>query len=132
MTLVASQKTCRVLYRAFEEDFYDRVRGYRGTNPYEKALRKRSVWVEPLFAEAKNWHGMRKCRLRRLKKVNIEAFLLLRCGSRMSILDSAGREYPILHFTAKVLHVSWRELSELDAPNSWDCVAPYLTKRHTC
>lgn len=30
-------------YRPFEEDFYDRVRGYRGTFAYEKALRKRQV-----------------------------------------------------------------------------------------
>ncbi len=43
----------RMLYRPFEEDFYDRVRAYRGTYPYDKALRKRRVWVEPLFAEAK-------------------------------------------------------------------------------
>jgi transposase len=56
----------RVLYRPFEEDFYDRVRAYHGTYPYEKALRKRRVWVEPLFAEAKDWHGMRRFRLRRL------------------------------------------------------------------
>ena len=33
----------RVLYRPFEEDFYDRVRAYRGTFPYAKALRKRKV-----------------------------------------------------------------------------------------
>jgi hypothetical protein len=26
------------------------------TEPYLKALRKRSVWVEPLFAEGKDWH----------------------------------------------------------------------------
>ena len=44
----------RMLYRPFEEDFYDRVRGYRGTFAYEKALRKRRVWVEPLLAEAKD------------------------------------------------------------------------------
>jgi hypothetical protein len=47
----------RMLYRPFEKDFYDRVRGYRGTFAYEKALRKRRVWVEPLFAEAKDWHS---------------------------------------------------------------------------
>jgi hypothetical protein len=47
----------RVLYRSFEEDFYDRVRAYRGTFAYEKALRKRSVWVEPLFAEPKSGTG---------------------------------------------------------------------------
>jgi len=45
----------------------------RGTFPYEKALRKRRVWVEPLFGEAKDWHAMRRFRLRRLEKVNAEA-----------------------------------------------------------
>ena len=43
----------RTVYRPRDEDYYDRVRAYRGTHPYEKALRKRKVWVEPLFAEAK-------------------------------------------------------------------------------
>jgi hypothetical protein len=31
--------------------------------------------VEPLFGEAKDWHGMRRFRLRRLEKVNAEALL---------------------------------------------------------
>jgi DDE family transposase len=39
-------------------------------------LRKRQVWVEPLFAEAKEWHGMQRFRLRRLWRVNSEAFLI--------------------------------------------------------
>jgi Transposase DDE domain len=71
----------RVLYRPFDEDFYERVRHYRGRGPYEKALRKRAVWVEPLFGEAKEWHGMDRFRLRRLKKVNMEA-LLVASGQR--------------------------------------------------
>jgi hypothetical protein len=29
------------------------VRGYHLTEAYQKAMRKRKVWVEPLFAEAK-------------------------------------------------------------------------------
>jgi transposase len=66
----------RILYRPFDEDFYDRVRRYRGTEPYEKALRKRQVWVEPLFGEAKEWHGMDRFRLRTLKKANIEALMV--------------------------------------------------------
>jgi hypothetical protein len=33
------------------------------------------VWVEPLFAEAKDWHGLRRFRLRRLWRVNCEALL---------------------------------------------------------
>jgi pimeloyl-ACP methyl ester carboxylesterase len=38
--------------RPFYEDYYDRARAYRRTCAYEKALRKRTVWVETLFAEA--------------------------------------------------------------------------------
>jgi transposase len=83
----------RVLYRPFEEDFYDRVRSYRGTYPYEKALRKREVWVEPLFAEAKDWHVMRRFRLRRLEKVNIEA-LLIASGQNVKRLLTFGGQRP--------------------------------------
>jgi hypothetical protein len=39
-------------------------------------MRKRGVWVEPLFAEAKQWHGLRRFRLRRLGNVNIEGLLV--------------------------------------------------------
>jgi transposase len=83
----------RMLYRPFDEDFYDRVRAYRGTFAYEKALRKRRVWVEPLFAEAKDWHGMRKFRLRRLRKVNIEA-LLIASGQNVKRLLAFGARRP--------------------------------------
>ena len=37
--------------------------------------RKRSVWVEPLFGEAKEFHRLRRFRLRRLLKVNIEGVM---------------------------------------------------------
>src|SRR6476661_5110648 len=39
-------------------------------------MRKRSVWIEPLFGEAKQWHGLRQFRLRGLDKVNIQAQLV--------------------------------------------------------
>jgi transposase len=81
----------RMLYRPFEEDFYDRVRAYRGTFAYEKALRKRQVWIEPLFAEAKDWHGMRRFRLRRLEKVNIEALLIASGQNVKRLLAYGGR-----------------------------------------
>ena len=38
-------------------------------------MRKRAVWVEPLFGEAKQWHGLRRFRLRGLMKVNTESLL---------------------------------------------------------
>ena len=52
------------------------MRGYHATELYAKAMRKRQVWVEPLFAEAKDWHGLRRFRLRGLEKVNGEALLI--------------------------------------------------------
>jgi len=55
----------RSLCRSVDEEVLDRVRGYQETEAYKKAYRKRTVWVEPLFAEGKDWHGMRRFRLRR-------------------------------------------------------------------
>jgi Transposase DDE domain len=68
-------KQGRSLCRSVDEEVLDRVRGYLATEPYQKALRKRQVWVEPLFAEGKDWHGMRRFRLRRLWRVNCEALM---------------------------------------------------------
>jgi transposase len=53
-------KTGRSLYRSFGEEYLERVQAYHSTAAYQKALRKRQVWVEPLFAEAKAWHGLRR------------------------------------------------------------------------
>jgi transposase len=55
----------RWIRRSFEEEYLERVRAYRNTEPYRKAMMKRAVWVEPLFGEAKDWHGLRRFRLRR-------------------------------------------------------------------
>ncbi len=65
----------RSLRRSFDEEYLERVRAYHATEPYQKAMRKRSVWVEPLFAEGKDWHGMRRFCLRRLWRVNCEALM---------------------------------------------------------
>src|SRR5712692_4058960 len=42
----------RSLRRSFDEEYLERVRAYHTTGPYQKAMRKRSVWVEPLFARS--------------------------------------------------------------------------------
>jgi transposase len=86
-----TSKPGRQILRHFDEEYVDRVKGYRGTFPYEKALRKRRVWVEPLFAEAKDWHGMRRFRLRRLEKVNIEALLIASGQNVKRLLTIGGR-----------------------------------------
>ena len=66
----------RRISRSLDEAYLDRVRSYHTTEAYQKAMRKRQVWVEPLFAEAKDWHGLRRFRLRGLERVNGEALLI--------------------------------------------------------
>jgi hypothetical protein len=66
----------RRISRNLDEAYLDRVRCYQTTEPYAKAMRKRQVWVEPLFAEAKTWHGLQRFRLRGLERVNSEALLV--------------------------------------------------------
>ena len=51
------------------------------------------MWVEPLFAEGKEWHGMSRFRLRRLRKVNAEA-LLVAAGQNVKRLLEFGRRGP--------------------------------------
>ena len=76
--------------RGFDEEYLDRVRSYHATEPYAKAMRKRKVWVEPLFAEAKAWHGLRRFRLRGLPKVNGEALLIAAGQNPKRLLSRRG------------------------------------------
>jgi transposase len=87
-----TNKNGRQLRRYPGERHVDLVRSYRGTAPYEKALRKRKVWVEPLFAEAKDWHGMRRFRLRTLRRVNAEALLVASGQNIKRLLLFGGRK----------------------------------------
>jgi transposase len=66
----------RRLNRPFDEAYREQARALQPTAAYQKALRKRQVWVEPLFGEAKDWHGLRRFRLRRLWRVNCAALLV--------------------------------------------------------
>lgn len=80
----------RTLYRHAGEEYLERVRAYHQTPAYEKALRKRQVWVEPLFAEGKQWHGMRRFRLRRVWRVNSEALLIASGQNLKRLLQQRG------------------------------------------
>jgi transposase len=68
-------KSGRHIFRSFFQEYLDRAARYRETVAYKKALRKRQIWVEPVFGEGKQWHGMSRFRLRRLEKVNIEGLI---------------------------------------------------------
>ena len=66
------------------------MRAYHETAAYRKAMRKRSVWVEPLFGEAKDWHGLKRFRLRTLWKVNTEALLVATGQNLKRLLRKRG------------------------------------------
>src|SRR6266496_1550471 len=85
-----TSKQGRSLCRSVDEACLDRVRAYRSTEAYKRALRKRQVWVEPLFAEAKEWHGMRRFRLRRLWRVNCEALRIAAGQNLKRLLKKRG------------------------------------------
>ncbi len=97
----------RQLHRSFYADYLERVKGYHQTFAYQKAMNKRKVWVEPLFAEAKEWHGMRRFRLRRLWRVNCEALVTASGQNLKRLLQKRGwgrRPFPTEAVTAVLPH----------------------------
>jgi hypothetical protein len=56
-------------------------------------MRKRKVWIEPLFGEAKQWHEMERMRLRTLERVNCEA-LITASGQNIKRLLTSGSRGP--------------------------------------
>ena len=83
-------KRGRHIHRSFFADYQERVKRYHQTSAYQKAMDKRKVWVEPLFAEAKDWHGMRRFRLRRLWRVNCEAQIIAAGQNLKRLLQKRG------------------------------------------
>ena len=69
-------KSGRHIFRSFFQEYLDKAVTYQQTEAYLKAIRKRSMWVEPLFGEAKEFHRLRRFRLRRLLKVNSEGVMV--------------------------------------------------------
>ena len=68
----ARRVIARIVQRSLFAEYLEKVRGYHGTEAYQKAMRKRQVRVETLFAEAKVWHGLRRFRLRGLMNANMQ------------------------------------------------------------
>jgi transposase len=80
----------RQVRRSFYAEYLDRVRGYHETPAFVRAMLKRQVWVEPLFGEAKDWHGLERFRLRGLWKVNAEALLIATGQNLKRLLRKRG------------------------------------------
>ena len=75
-TECTKSKSGRYIFRSFYQEYVERVKEYHQTEHYQKSMRKRGVWVEPLFGEAKDFHRLRRFRLRGLMKVNIEGVMI--------------------------------------------------------
>jgi Transposase DDE domain len=96
----------RQVHRSFHASYLERVKGYHQTPAYHKAMNKRKVWVEPLFAEAKDWHGMRRFRLRRLWRVNCEVQVIAAGQNLKRLLQQRGwgrRPFPTEAMAASCL-----------------------------
>ena len=123
----------RWVSRSLEEEYLDRVRAYRDTEAYRKALRKRAVWIEPLFGEAKEWHGLRRFRLRRLEKVNAEA-LMIASGQNVKRLlvafETRGPRRPAQVATLRGPEASRPEFGEVQGHRErspWSLARPFST-----
>jgi hypothetical protein len=100
----------RIVHRSFYAEYLDRVRGYHATETYQKAMRKRQVWVELLVAEAKEWHGLRWLRLRGLMHVNIQELLIAAGQNLKRVLAASGWGRR---------HTPWGSLVALSMPSGW-------------
>ena len=84
-------KSGRAVNRNFDEEYFEKVKGYYRLEAYKKAMRKRKVWIEPMFAEAKQWHRMERVRLRSLEKVNTEVLITAAGQNLKRLLTFGGR-----------------------------------------
>ena len=87
----------RTIRRSFFQEYLDRVAAYHQTKAYKKAYQKRKVWVEGLFGEAQQWHGLRRLRLRGLWKVNCEGVMTATGQNLKRLLSGRGwgrRSFP--------------------------------------
>jgi hypothetical protein len=89
-TQCAASDHGRMVHRSFSEEYLDTVRSYHATEAYRKAMRKRNVWVESLFAEAKAWHGLRWLRLRGLENANTQGLLIAAGQNLKRLLTATG------------------------------------------
>jgi hypothetical protein len=99
----------RQIFRSFYESYLDKVRAYHETSAYKRAMRKRKVWLEPLFGEAKVLHGLRRFRLRGLHKVNVEG-LMIAAGQNLKRLlnHRSARGWPTPSSLTQILNALFR------------------------
>ena len=107
----------RTILRPFDQAYIERVRLYHETAACRSAISKRKVWVEPLFAEAKTLHGLRRFRLRGIEKVNMEGLMTAAGQNIKRLIRQQGAGSPS-HSVPSLAALSIRLLSSLFHPAS--------------
>ena len=107
----------RTILRPFDQAYIERVRLYHETVACRSAISKRKVWVEPLFAEAKTLHGLRRFRLRGIEKVNMEGLMTAAGQNIKRLIRQQGARSPS-HSVPSLAALSIRLLSSLFHPAS--------------
>ncbi len=59
----AGSKSRRAINRNFDEEYFEKLERYYEPEAYKKAMRKRKVWIEPMFAKVRQGRGMGRVRL---------------------------------------------------------------------
>ena len=80
----------RIVHRSCFEEYLAMVGAHHATEADKQAIRKRKVWVEPLFAEAKDWPGLRRLRLRGLLNANSQGLLIAAGQNLKRFLATTG------------------------------------------
>ncbi|HUM68450.1 MAG TPA: IS1182 family transposase [Chloroflexota bacterium] len=112
-----ASRSGRHIFRSIFQEHIDKVKAYHQTEAYRKAMRKRGVWVEPLFGEAKEFHRLRRFRLRGLNKVNIEG-MMIAAGQNLKRLVKHGLERTF-YLTRKLLFsLSYKSLALFQQPEA--------------
>ena len=80
----------RHIHRSFFADYLERVKGYQQTFARPESPAQASGVGRTAFGEGKQWHGMRRFRLRRLWRVNCEALVIATGQNLKRLLQQRG------------------------------------------
>jgi hypothetical protein len=103
----------RQIAHSYFKSYLDRVAAYQQTEAYQKAMRKRQVWPEAKFAESKLWHQGRRCRLRGIHKVNIEALLRACVQNIKQLLRQRTHHNPLKPTDGRVMRHPYPQITSV-------------------
>ncbi|RXT05288.1 hypothetical protein EIZ39_18105 [Ammoniphilus sp. CFH 90114] len=86
-----SKNKQRVITQHIWESFKDKIRVNRLTISGKMLYKKRSQTIERSFADAKELHGLRYCRLRGLRNVQEQALMTAACQNNKKIANHLAK-----------------------------------------